>query len=92
MAFQPIIQDRYASLHVPNQLKNFPNGYLKPPLGFNGKTGLSTEDHLVAFWDFGYNMKIEHEDVHMRLFVKSLEENVRIWFRQLRADSIHSWN
>ena len=28
----------------------------------------------------------------MRIFVQSLEGNVRIWFRQLRADSIRTWN
>lgn len=42
--------------------------------------------------DFADNMNIEHENVYMRLFVQSLEGNVRIWFRKLRPNSIRSWN
>jgi len=92
MAFQPIIQARYVSLHLPNQLSNFIYGYFKHLPRFNGETGLSTEYHLAVFLDFADNMNIEHEDVYMRLFVQYLELNIMIWFRQLRADSIHSWN
>lgn len=91
-AFQPIIQDRYASLHLPDQLNNFPDGYLKHLPRFNGETCLSVEDHLTAFLGSVDNMNIEHEDVYMRSFVQSLEGNIMIWFRQLRDDSIHSWN
>jgi len=90
--FQPIIQARYTTLHLPSQLNNFLEGYLKHLPRFNGETGLSIEDHLVAFLDFDDNMNIEHQDVYMRLFVQSLEGNVRILFRQLRVDSIHSLN
>lgn len=81
MAFQPIIQARYATLHLPNQLNNFPDGYLKHLPRFNGEADLSIEDHLATFLDFLDNMTIEHEDVYMQLFVQSLERNVRIWFR-----------
>jgi len=28
----------------------------------------------------------------MRLFVQSIKGNIRIWFRQLRENSIPSWN
>lgn len=92
MAFQPIIQATYASLHLPNQLNNFPDGYLKHLPKFNRETSLSPEDHLASFLDFSDNMNIEHEDVYRRLFFQSLEGNIRICFRQLRGDSIHYWN
>ena len=41
--------------------------------------------------DFAYNMNIKQENVYMRLFVQSLEGNVRIWFKQLPAASIRNW-
>lgn len=50
------------------------------------------EDHLAAFLDFADHMNIEHDDVHMCLFVQSLEGNAKIWFRQLSADLIRPWN
>jgi len=92
VGFQPIIQDRYAALVLPGQLNNFPDEYLKHLPRFNGQTSFYVEDHFTAFLEFVDNMNIEHEDVYMRLFFRSLEGNVRIWFRQLRARSIPTWN
>lgn len=43
------------------------------------------------FLDFVDNMNIEHEDAYTRIFVQSLTGNVRIWFKQLQANSINSW-
>lgn len=86
------MQARYASLVLPANLENFPGGYLKHLPWFNGETGPSTEDHVSTFLDFANNMNIEEENVYMRLFVQSLEGNVRIWFRKLIADSIRNWN
>ena len=57
---------------------NFPDGYLKHLPIFNGEIGSSTEDHIAAFLNFADNMNIEHENIYMRLFVQSLEGNVRI--------------
>lgn len=84
---------QYVALALPPaaQLHAFPDGYLKHLPRFNGETWPSTEDHLAGFLDFFDNMNIEHEDVYTRLFVQSLEGNVRIWFRRLQANSINSW-
>lgn len=90
MAFWPTIQARYVALVLPNNLDAFPNGYLKYLPKYNGETGPSAEDHLQAFLDFANNMNIEQENVYMRLFVQSLEGNVRIWFMQLPAVSIRN--
>ena len=35
--------------------------------------------------------EIVHEDVIMKLFVQSLTENARDWYRALPTQSIHSW-
>ena len=64
-----MVQARYAVLHLPNQLNNFLDGYLKHLPRFNGETCLNAEDHLAAFLDFADNMNIEHEHVYMCLFV-----------------------
>jgi len=90
MAFQPVVQARYATLVLPNNLDAFPVGYLKYLPKYNGETGPSTEDHLQAFLDFADDMNIEQEIVYMRLFVQSLEGNVRIWFRKLPTASIRN--
>ena len=58
---------------------------------FNGETRPFVEDCLASFLDFAHNMNIEHEDIYTRLFVQSLEGNVRIWFNQLQENSINSW-
>lgn len=88
---KPIMASCYATLVLPptTQLHPFPYEYLKHLPRFNEETGPSVEDHLATFLDFANNMNIEHEDVYTRLFVQSLEGNVRIWFRQLQANSIN---
>lgn len=86
------MQGRYAALVLPANLENFLDGYPKHLPRFNGETCPSAKDHVSAFLDFADNMNIEREDVYMRLFVQSLEGNVRILFRQLRVDSIKTWN
>lgn len=92
MDFRPIVQARYVSVLLPANLGNFPDNYLKRLPRFNGEAGPSAKYHVSAFLDFVYNMNIEDENVYMRLFVQSLEGNVRIWFRQIRVDAIRKWN
>ena len=36
--------------------------------------------------------EVEHEDVVMKLFVHSLVEDARYWFRTLPDDIIYSWS
>ncbi len=91
MAFQPIVQARYASLVLPPAIDAFPNGYLKHLPRYNGEIGPSVEDHLQAFLDFAHNMNIEQENLYMRFLVQSLEGNVRTWSRQLPENSIRNW-
>ena len=61
--------------------------YLKHIPKFNGEGEVTTEDHLANLAYAG-NLNIEHEDVWMRVFVQSLEGDVRKWFRSLTTGSI----
>jgi hypothetical protein len=55
---------------------------------YNGEGDVTVEEHLVAFYSFANNFNIEHVDVWMRLFVQSLDGEVRKWFCGLTPDSI----
>lgn len=83
----------YTTLALPltDYLRHFIEGYLKQLPRYNGETRSNAEDHLFAFLDFADNLNIEHEDVFMRIFVQSLERNIRVWFRNLQSNFICSW-
>ena len=65
--------------------------YLKLLPLSNAEKKRTAEDHLDAFQNFVDNFYIEHEDVYMRLFVQSLDGDIRIWFITLPPGSINSW-
>ena len=46
---------------------------------------------MSAFQDFIDDQFVEHDDVFMRLFVKTQEGDVHKWFRELPTSSIDSW-
>jgi hypothetical protein len=46
---------------------------------------------MASFQDFTDNLFVEHDDVFMRLFVQTLEGDVRKWFSGLPHASINSW-
>ena len=68
---QHIVAKRYAPLVLPQPLHPLPQGYyLKYLPKYIGEgEGVSTEEHLVAFYSYAENQDIEHEDVWSRLFV-----------------------
>ena len=51
----------------------------------------STNQHIQMFNDLIADFEISHEDVHMKLFVQTLEGDARDWFSFLLACSISSW-
>ena len=57
-----------------------------------GNNAISGEQHLRNFTDMLNDYEVEHEDVVIKLFVHSLIEDVRDWFRRLPNDSIASWS
>jgi hypothetical protein len=55
---------------------------------FTGEEDITTEEHIAAFYIYADNLNIENEDVWTRLFVQSLDGDVRKWFRSLDPRSI----
>ena len=59
---------------------------------FFGNNVVTGEEHLRVFIDMLNDYEVEHEDVVMKLFVHSLIEDARDWFKRLPDDNIFSWN
>jgi hypothetical protein len=84
-----IVAARYAPLILPHPVNPLPAGdYLKYMPKFTGEGDITTEEHLAAFYSYADNLNIENEDVWMRVFVQSLDGEVRKWFRGLTPGSI----
>jgi hypothetical protein len=84
-----IVAARYAPLVLPHPMNPLPAGdYLKYMPKFNREGGITAEEHLAAFYSYADNLNIENEDVWMRVFVQSLDGEVRKWFRGLAPGSI----
>jgi hypothetical protein len=84
-----IIASRYAPLVLPVFLHAFPTtDYMKYLPRYNGEGEIIVEEHMVAFYSFVDNFNIDYLDVWMRLFVQSLDGEVRKWFESLPPSSI----
>jgi uncharacterized small protein (DUF1192 family) len=84
-----IVTARYAPLILPHPMNPLPAGdYLKYMPKFTGEGDITAEEHLAAFYSYADNLNIENEDVWMRVFVQSLDGEVRKWFRGLAPGSI----
>jgi ribonuclease HI len=84
-----IVTARYSPLILPQPLNPLPAGdYLKYMPKFSGEGDVTAEEHLAAFYSYADNLNIENEDVWMRVFVQSLNGEVRKWFRGLDPGSI----
>jgi hypothetical protein len=84
-----IIAARYAPLVLLIGLHALPAiDYMKYLPRYNVEGEVTVEEHLVAFYSFAENFNIEYEDVWMRLFVQSLDGEVRKWLRGLPPASI----
>jgi hypothetical protein len=84
-----IVAARYAPLILPHPMNPLPAGdYLKYMPKFTGEGDITAEEHLAAFYSYADNLNIENEDVWMRVFVQSLDGEVRKWFRGLAPGSI----
>ena len=80
---------RYAPLVLPQPLNALHGGdYQNYFPRFNGQGETTTEEHWDAFLIYADNQNIESKDVWMRMFVQSLDGEVRKWFRELPANSI----
>ncbi|XP_059068480.1 uncharacterized protein LOC131858989 [Cryptomeria japonica] len=52
---------------------------------FDKNNAISAEEHLKSFGDMINDYEIAHEDIIMKLFVQSLIEDAREWYRGLPA-------
>ena len=84
-----IVSTRYAPLTLPQPMNPLPVGdYLKYMPKFIGEEDITVEEHLAAFYSYEDNLNIENEDVWMKVFIQSLDGEVRKWFRGLTPRSI----
>jgi hypothetical protein len=75
-----IIAARYEPLVLPQVLRTFPNGdYMKYFPRFNGEGNVTVEEHLASFYSFAENLNIRQSNVWMRMFIQSLDGEVRKW-------------
>jgi hypothetical protein len=84
-----IVAARYAPLVLPQPLNSLSDGgYLNKLPKFTGEGDITTEGHIIAFYNYAENCVIVDEDVWMRIFVHSLDGEARKWFRELAPGSI----
>lgn len=87
--------DRYRPLFfdgIPSQPNVIPNKVRDKIPKFTGNNVITCEEHLKSFIDKINDCEIENEDVFMKLFVQSMVEDARDWYRGLPENSITSWD
>ena len=84
-----IVAARYAPLVMPQPLHALLGGdYQKYLPRFNGQGDITTEEHWNVFFSYADNRNIKAKDVWMRMFVQSLDREIRKWLRELPPGSI----
>jgi hypothetical protein len=84
-----IVAARYAPIILPHPMNPLPTGdYLKYMPRLTREGDITMEENLVAFYSYVDNLNIENEDVYMRVFIETLDGEVRKWFRGLALRSI----
>ena len=81
--------ERYALLLFPNNLHPLPeNDYMNYLPRFDNEGETTAEENLTTFYSFADNFQVVYDDVWMRIFVQSLDGEVRKYFKNLRDNSI----
>jgi hypothetical protein len=96
MALQPWVTNAYKALdmsRIQGYPHNMPDKFEKWLPKFSRNNVITAQDHLSSFYNvLGIHLvPNESEDVVMKLFSISLEENARSWFNSLPEKSIKSW-
>ena len=73
-------------------LNDMPKNYLKLLPRFSGDKKGPVEENISGFHDFTNNFMVEDDDVFMRLFVQTVEGDVKKWFLTLPTNSLHLWD
>ena len=85
-------QERYKPLKLHFVLHDYPPEYYKYLPMFNGELEkITAEKHVEAFEHFVDLFEIDYDDLCLRIFAKSLQGDVKQWFRHLQSESIDSW-
>ncbi|KAH9311216.1 hypothetical protein KI387_026251, partial [Taxus chinensis] len=58
---------------------------------FQGNNAITRDQHLKIFVNMMEEFEIEFEDVYIKLFIHTLEEDARDWYKALPDNSIDSW-
>lgn len=91
MALLGFFLNKYATLDLPQPLREMPQDYLKHLPRFNGEDDNMAQSHNKTSNAFVENINVEQLDVVMRLFVQSLNGEARKWFTSMPNSSITTW-
>ena len=80
--------NRYAPLRLPANLGAMPQDYQSKITPFDGSGTYTAQKHTKRMTDYFKFYEIDADDVRMRIFVQSLNGEVRTWFRALPVDSV----
>ncbi|KAH9296698.1 hypothetical protein KI387_044278 [Taxus chinensis] len=83
---------RVGPLALPQPLHELPRGNRKNFPKFKGDGKVHPDEHIAAFIVACGVLGVEHEDVFVRLFVETLQDNAADWFYHLPAGAITSWD
>jgi len=80
--------NHYAPLQLPGNPGAMPQYYQTKISYFDGTGTYTTQQHTKKMQDYFENYEIDDDDVRMKIFVQSLTDEVRTWFRALPVNSI----
>lgn len=92
---RPIAIERYRKFFfvgIPGFPNEIPKNLRDKVTKFAGNNAIIGEKHLKTFTDMLNDYKVVHEDVVMKLFIHSLVEDARDWFRRFSDDYLSSWD
>jgi len=81
--------NRYTPLNLPANPGALPQDYESKIPSFKGIGTYTAQQHTNKMTEYFESYEIDVDDVKMKVFVQSLTEDVRIWFRALHANSIN---
>jgi hypothetical protein len=87
------IPDRYKPLDLPPILHDLPANYTNNLPRFDGENAnITAEKHIQSLEDFLDLLRLEDDDVCIRMFSLSLQGKVKNWFKNLPAASINNFH
>ena len=85
------MENRFVPLQLLVFIHDLPLGYSQRLKQFNGERGYSTEENLGWFLEWIDLEEVDHDDVKVRLFDKSLARETMKWCKNILYDSILSY-